>query len=119
LRTQLTQVVRYITFDIVRKLEFICTQKKSYNDENDEKTCVNANREELQLLNHSLNFVPHILDSDHSDEKNISQIGQSCEKLIIMQTVRQVKIMVSKENFKLLSQQKKTCQYCALLYVVK
>ena len=27
LRTQLTQVLRYVTSDIVRKLEFICTQK--------------------------------------------------------------------------------------------
>ena len=57
-----THVLRYITFDIVRNLEFICTLKeKSYNDG---KTCVvvlvNADRKELQLLNHSLNFVPHI-----------------------------------------------------------
>ena len=49
--TQLSQVLRYIISDIVRKLEFICTQRKSYNDG---KTCV------LQLLNHTLNFVPHI-----------------------------------------------------------
>ena len=27
LRTQLTQVIRYVTFDIVRVLEFIYTQK--------------------------------------------------------------------------------------------
>ena len=31
--------------------------------------------------------------------KNITQIGQSCEKLVI----KQVKIMVSKENFKLVT----------------
>ena len=41
-----------------------------------------------------------ILDSD----QNITQIGQSCEKLVIVQAVKQVKIMVSKENFKLFSQ---------------
>ena len=35
--------------------------------------------------------------------RNITQIGQSCEKLVIMQAVRQVKMMVSKENFKLVS----------------
>jgi hypothetical protein len=33
-------------------------------------------------------------------EKNITQIGQSCEKLVIMQEVRQVKIMVSKEKLR-------------------
>ena len=30
LRTKLTQVLRYITFDIGRMLEFICTQKKNH-----------------------------------------------------------------------------------------
>ena len=39
--------------------------------------------------------------------KNITQTGQSCEKLVIMQAVREVKMMVSKENFKLVSQFKK------------
>ena len=41
--------------------------------------------------------------------KYITQIGQSCEKLVI----KQVKIMVSKENFKLVSQFKKMCKYFA------
>ena len=36
-----------------------------------------------------------------------------CEKLVIMQVVRQVKTMVSKENFKLVAQLKKMCQYFA------
>ena len=60
-------MLRYITFDIVRKLEFICTQKII------QRLCV----------------------------------GQSCDKLVIMKAVRQLKIMVSKENFKLVSQLKK------------
>ena len=57
--------------------------------------------------------------------KNITQIGQSCEKLVIMQVVRQVKIMVIKENFELVSQLKKNVSIIcplitsALLYVVK
>ena len=62
------------------------------------------------ILFHTLNIV---LDSDHSGEKNITQIVQSCEKLVIMQAVRQVKMMVSKENFKLVSQFQKMCQYFA------
>ena len=40
-------------------------------------------------------------------KKNIIQIGQSCERLVIMQAVRQVKMMVSKENFMLVSHLKK------------
>ena len=56
--------------------------------------------------------------------KNIPQIGQSYEKLIIMQEVRQVKIIVSKGNFKLVSQFKKCVNTLPLdnqrtLYVVK
>ena len=42
-------------FDTVRKLELICTQM-----ERPVYFLVNADGEELQLLNHSLNVVPHI-----------------------------------------------------------
>ena len=118
--TQHTQVLRYITFDIARSF----AHKKSYNDGN---TCVLSMLMQTEkrsnfliiasILSGTLNIVAESPCNPRfrsfRREKNIPQIGQSCEKLVIMQAVRQVKIMVSQENFKLVSQLKKTCQYFA------
>ena len=52
-------MLRYITFDIVRKLELICTQKNHTIWKDLCVVLVNADRKELQLLNHSLTVVQH------------------------------------------------------------
>ena len=61
LRIQFTQVLCYITFDIVRKLELICTPKN------------HTMMERPVCLSRTLNIVvPVILDSDLSGEKKTS-----------------------------------------------
>ena len=98
--------------------------KKSYNDG---KTCVLSLLMQTKkssnfliiasILSRTLNIVAERPCNPRYRkfmwEKNITQIGQSCEKLRIMQAVRQVKNMVSKETFNLVSQFKELCQYFA------